>query len=121
MHGHGGVILEHLKAAVLHANLGSGDVFFWQTALSWMMWNFRIAGLLCGAQVICYSGHPLYPNADRLWQLIDDEKVSFFGTSPVTCWRPARRACIPARHTIWPGSTPSAVPVRHFRAISSIG
>mgnify|MGYP001194480482 FL=1 len=82
VHGHGGVILEHLKAAVLHANLGTGDVFFWQTALSWMMWNFRIAGLLCGAQVICYSGHPLYPNADRLWQLVADEKVSYFGTSP---------------------------------------
>lgn len=82
VHGHGGVILEHLKAAGLHANLAPGDVFFWQTALSWMMWNFRIAGLLCGAEVICYSGHPLYPNADRLWQLVADEKVTFFGTSP---------------------------------------
>lgn len=82
VHGHGGVILEHLKAAGLHANLGPGDVFFWQTALSWMMWNFRTAGLLCGTQVICYSGHPLYPDADRLWQLVAEEKVTFFGTSP---------------------------------------
>lgn len=82
VHGHGGVILEHVKAAGLHANLAPGDVFFWQTALSWMMWNFRLAGLLCGAEVICYSGHPLYPNADRLWQLVADEKVTFFGTSP---------------------------------------
>lgn len=81
-HGHGGVVLEHLKAAALHADLGSGDVFFWQTALSWMMWNFRIAGLLCGATVIGYSGHPMWPDADRLWRLIADERVSFFGTSP---------------------------------------
>lgn len=82
VHGHGGVILEHLKAAALHADLGAGDVFFWQTALSWMMWNFRIAGLLCGSTVVCYSGHPLYPDADRLWQLVDDERVTYFGTSP---------------------------------------
>lgn len=82
VHGHGGVVLEHLKAAALHANLGPEDVFFWQTALSWMMWNFRIAGLLCGATVVCYSGHPLYPDADRLWQLLQDEKVTYFGTSP---------------------------------------
>ena len=82
VHGHGGVILEHLKAAGLHADLGRGDVFFWQTALSWMMWNFRIAGLMCGAAVVCYSGHPLYPDADRLWQLVEDEQVSYFGTSP---------------------------------------
>ncbi|MEZ0355017.1 acetoacetate--CoA ligase [Mycobacterium sp. SA01] len=82
VHGHGGVVLEHLKAAALHGDLGPGDVFFWQTALSWMMWNFRIAGLLCGSTVVCYSGHPLCPDADRLWQLLEDEKVTYFGTSP---------------------------------------
>ena len=82
VHGHGGVILEHLKAAALHADLDTDDVFFWQTALSWMMWNFRIAGLLCGGTVICYSGHPMFPDADRLWQLIEAERVTYFGTSP---------------------------------------
>ncbi len=82
VHGHGGVVLEHLKAAALHADLGPGDVFFWQTALSWMMWNFRIAGLMCGSTVVCYSGHPLCPDADRLWQLVADEHVTYFGTSP---------------------------------------
>lgn len=81
-HGHGGVVLEHLKAAVLHADLGSGDVFFWQTALSWMMWNFRVSGLLCGATVMGYSGNPLHPDADRLWQLVAEEAVTYFGTSP---------------------------------------
>lgn len=82
VHSHGGVLLEHLKAAALHADLDSGDVFFWQTALSWMMWNFRIAGLLCAGTVVCYSGHPMFPDADRLWRLIEDERVTYFGTSP---------------------------------------
>jgi acetoacetyl-CoA synthetase len=82
VHGHGGVLLEHLKAAGLHADLGPADVFFWQTALSWMMWNFRTAGLLCGATVVSYSGHPMHPDADRLWSLLESEQVSYFGTSP---------------------------------------
>lgn len=82
VHGHGGVVLEHLKVVALHADLGPDDIFFWHTALSWMMWNFRIAGLLCGSTVVCYSGHPLYPDADRLWQILEDEAVSYFGTSP---------------------------------------
>ena len=82
VHGHGGVLLEHLKAAALHADLDSDDVFFWQTALSWMMWNFRIAGLLCAGTVVCYSGHPMFPDADRLWELIEAERVTYFGTSP---------------------------------------
>ncbi|MCW1958768.1 MAG: acetoacetate--CoA ligase, partial [Mycobacterium sp.] len=81
-HGHGGVVLEHLKAAVLHADLGPGEGFFWQTALSWMMWNFRVSGLLCGSTVVGYSGNPLYPDADRLWGLVQEESVSYFGTSP---------------------------------------
>ena len=82
MHGHGGVLLEHLKAAGLHADLGPDDVFFWQTALSWMMWNFRTSGLLCAATVVSYSGHPMHPDADRLWGLLESERVSYFGTSP---------------------------------------
>lgn len=81
-HGHGGVLLEHLKTLVLHADLGEGDVFFWHTALSWMMWNFRVSGLLCGAAIIGYSGHPMFPDADRLWGLVADEGVTYFGTSP---------------------------------------
>lgn len=67
-------------------------MFFWQTALSWMMWNFRLAGLLVGATVVCYSGHPLYPNADRLWELLEAERVTYFGTSPDTYMRARRRA-----------------------------
>ena len=82
VHGHGGVVLEHLKAAALHADLGTDDVFFWQTALSWMMWNFRMAGLLCGGTVVCFGGHPMYPDSDRLWQLLETERVTYFGTSP---------------------------------------
>lgn len=82
VHGHGGVLLEHLKAVALHADIGPGSVFFWQTALSWMMWNFRSGGLLNGASVVSYSGHPMHPGTDRLWKLLEDEGVTYFGTSP---------------------------------------
>ena len=82
VHGHGGVIVEHLKAAALHADLGPSDIFFWQTALSWMMWNFRLAGLLCGSTIVGYSGHPLHPGPERLWTLLETERVTYFGTSP---------------------------------------
>ena len=61
---------------------GPARCLFWRTALSWMMWNFRVAGLLCGATVVGYSGHPLYPDADRLWALVESERVTYFGTSP---------------------------------------
>ncbi|MGB3709482.1 MAG: acetoacetate--CoA ligase [Gordonia sp. (in: high G+C Gram-positive bacteria)] len=82
VHGHGGVVLEHLKAAAIQSDLTEQSVFFWQTALSWMMWNYQVAGLLVGARIITYSGSALYPDADRLWQIVEGERVTFFGTSP---------------------------------------
>jgi acetoacetyl-CoA synthetase len=119
MHGHGGVILEHLKAAGLHADLGPGEVFFWQTALSWMMWNFRVAGLLCGATVVGYSGHPLNPDADRLWGLLESERVTYFGTSPGHLLASRKAGLHPAHehdlsrlHTL--GSTGSPLPADLF-------
>ena len=39
VHGHGGIVLEHLKAMALHQDLGAADVFFWYTTTGWMMWN----------------------------------------------------------------------------------
>lgn len=80
--GHGGILVEHVKVLGLHNEIGPGDVFFWHTALSWMMWNYQLAGLLVGATIVTFSGHPLAPTADRLWQVCEDEQVTFFGTSP---------------------------------------
>lgn len=82
VHGHGGVLLEHLKVLGLHSDLGPGDVFLWYTSLSWMMWNYQVAGLLVGATVLCYDGAPTYPDADALWRVVAEEGVALFGTSP---------------------------------------
>lgn len=97
VHGHGGVVVEHLKAAGLHADLSHEDVFFWHTALSWMMWNFQAAGLLVGAEIVCYSGSPLYPDADRLWALVADERVTYFGTSPGQLQASRKAGLVPGR------------------------
>ncbi|HLI45115.1 MAG TPA: AMP-binding protein, partial [Acidimicrobiales bacterium] len=36
---HGGIVLEHLKALVLHGDLRAGSRFFWFSTTGWMMWN----------------------------------------------------------------------------------
>jgi len=82
VHGHGGVVLEHLKALSFHFDLGETDIFFWYTSPSWMMWNFQIAGLLVGSTVICYDGSPAYPAPDALWALASKLGVTVLGTSP---------------------------------------
>ncbi|WP_024795662.1 acetoacetate--CoA ligase [Tomitella biformata] len=82
VHGHGGVLLEHLKATVLQSDLGPADTFFWFTSPSWMMWNFQVAGLLAGATIVTYDGSPATPTPDALWALAARHQVTFLGTSP---------------------------------------
>jgi acetoacetyl-CoA synthetase len=81
VHGHGGVLLEHLKALSLHMDVGPEDRFFWFTTTGWMMWNFLIGGLLVGATIILYDGSPAYPDMTALWRLAADTEMTYFGTS----------------------------------------
>ena len=82
MHGHGGVVLEHLKAVALQSDIGANDTFFWYTSPSWMMWNFQVAGLLVGATIVCYDGSPSYPRPDALWDIAARVGATVLGTSP---------------------------------------
>ncbi|GLW05302.1 acetoacetyl-CoA synthetase [Microtetraspora sp. NBRC 13810] len=80
VHGHGGVVLEHLKALSFHQDLGEDDVFFWYTTTGWMMWNFLIGGLLVGSTVVLYDGSAAHPGVDALWRVVAEEGVTYFGT-----------------------------------------
>ena len=73
VHGHGGIVLEHLKALALHCDLGPGERFFWFTTTGWMMWNYLVSGLLVGATIVLYDGNPGYPDLGALWRIADDE------------------------------------------------
>ncbi len=82
VHGHGGILLEHLKALGLHLDLRPGDRFFWYTASGWMMWNFLVSGLLLpGVTVALYDGSPKYPDWDVLWEFVERNQIAYFGTS----------------------------------------
>jgi acetoacetyl-CoA synthetase len=86
VHGHGGIVLEHLKALGLHQDLGPHrgagdvDVFFWYTTTGWMMWNYLVGGLLAGVTVVLYDGSAVHPGTDQLWQLAAQEGVTYAGT-----------------------------------------
>ncbi|MGQ9573160.1 MAG: acetoacetate--CoA ligase [Dehalococcoidia bacterium] len=79
--GHGGILLEHLKALSLHLDLTAEDRFFWFTTTGWMMWNFLISGLLLGMTVLLYDGSPGYPDMRALWQFAEEAGMTYFGTS----------------------------------------
>ena len=82
VHRAGGVLLQHLKEHGLHNDLKADERLFYYTTCGWMMWNWLASGLAVGATLVLYDGSPLYPSAQRLLDLIDDEGIHAFGTSP---------------------------------------
>lgn len=82
VHSTGGVLLQHVKEHGLHCDLGPGDRLFYYTTCGWMMWNWLVSALAVGSAVVLYDGSPFHPDPQRLLDLIDDERISVFGTSP---------------------------------------
>ena len=81
VHGHGGILLEHLKVLALHSDLGQNDRFFWYTTTGWMMWNYLVSGLALGATLVLYDGSPAHPGFDVLFRVAEEEGITYFGTS----------------------------------------
>jgi acetoacetyl-CoA synthetase len=81
VHTQGGIIVELLKVLSLHNDIREGDRFFWYTTTGWMMWNYLVGGLLLGATLVLYNGHPMYPRRDTLWKIMEETKTSYMGTS----------------------------------------
>jgi acetoacetyl-CoA synthetase len=119
MHGHGGVVLEHLKALSFHQDLRPGDVFTWYTTTGWMMWNYLAGGLLNGLTIVLYDGSATYPQTDRLWQLTAEHGITYLGVGApylVACMkaglRPGEDHDLTALRAI--GSTGSPLPPEAF-------
>ncbi|WLH33280.1 acetoacetate--CoA ligase [Pseudomonas sp. FP2196] len=82
VHSTGGVLLQHVKEHGLHVDLSPGDRLFYYTTCGWMMWNWLVSALAVGSAVVLYDGSPFHPGPERLLDLLEDERVSVFGTSP---------------------------------------
>ena len=81
VHGHGGVLLQHLKEQQLHSDLRPGDRLFYFTTCGWMMWNWLVSGLASGATLLLYDGSPFAGGGTVLFDYAAAEKMTHFGTS----------------------------------------
>ncbi len=81
VHGVGGTLLQHMKEHLLHVDVHPADRLFYYTTCGWMMWNWLASGLASGATLVLYDGSPLYPDAQVLFDLIDEYQINIFGIS----------------------------------------
>jgi len=76
-----GVLLNHLKELLLHADLNPNDRITYISSPSWMMWNWLMSSLAVGPTIALYDGNPNYPDWGRMWQFVQEEAITIFGCS----------------------------------------
>ncbi len=81
VHGQGGTLLQHLKEHRLLCDVKRDDRVFYFTTCGWMMWNWLISALACEAALLLYDGSPFYSDGNVLFDYMDAEKGTLFGTS----------------------------------------
>lgn len=82
VHGVGGTLLQHKKELMLHGDLKKGDTLMYFTTCGWMMWNWMVSALSVGVKLVVFDGSPAYPSLEKLWDVLEEERVTAFGTSP---------------------------------------
>lgn len=81
VHGAGGTLLQHMKEHQLHSNIKPDDRVFYFSTCGWMMWNWQVTALASGATLLIYDGSPVYPSMKILFDFVEQEKMTFFGTA----------------------------------------
>jgi acetoacetyl-CoA synthetase len=119
VHGHGGIVLEHIKTMALHMDLRPGDRLLWMTTTGWIMWNLLAGALLGGVTTVLFDGNPLHPDPSTLWRAVADARTTCFGAGAAffnSCMkadlRPGETFDLGALHQI--GSTGSPLTVENF-------
>ncbi|WP_051580932.1 acetoacetate--CoA ligase [Pseudonocardia acaciae] len=116
VHGHGGILLEHLKLHGLHLDTRPGDRALWFTTTAWAMWNITISAMLHRAALVLLDGNPLAPDLGAQWRLGAETGATLFGTSPGYLMACRKAGLAPPR---WPelrsiGTTGSPLPAEGF-------
>src|SRR2546425_8238132 len=83
LHVHGGFPVKAAQDLAHCFDLQERDVILWSTDIGWMMGPWLItAGLMVGAWIVLYDGTPDFPDASRMWSIVERHKVTHLGISP---------------------------------------
>ena len=82
VHGHGGILLENLKAHALSWDLKPGGRLLWFSTTSWMMWNALVCALLVRSSIVMLDGDPAWPDPGWQWRVAEETRPTFMGVSP---------------------------------------
>jgi len=82
VHVQGGFLVSVAREAAYQTDLKAGDRVHFATDMGWIMGPWTLVGAgAAGAAIVLAEGAPDWP-ADRLWRLVESERVTMLGLSP---------------------------------------
>ncbi len=82
LHVQGSFLLSIAREAAYQSDLKRGDRVLFATDMGWIMGPWTVVGAgAVGAAVVYMEGAPDWP-ADRIWRLVESERVTMLGVSP---------------------------------------
>ena len=80
-HSGAGVMLKAGAEQIFQFDMKPGEKVFFFTTCGWMMWNWLFMCLIRGVTIVLFDGSPVFPRANRLFDIAESEKLNFFGVS----------------------------------------
>jgi acetyl-CoA synthetase len=83
LHVQGGFLVSITREVAYQADSRPEDVIHFVTDMGWIMGPWEVVGgMALGCTVVFAEGAPDWPAADRVWGLVESERVSILGLSP---------------------------------------
>jgi len=83
LHTHGGATAQIVKELGYAFDVKPEDRFFWVTDIGWMMGPWQFIGVQhYGATHVIFEGAPNYPQPNRVWQMVEQHRLTHLGISP---------------------------------------
>jgi acetyl-CoA synthetase len=83
LHVQGGFLVSITREVCYQADARPDDVIHFVTDMGWIMGPWEVVGgMALGCTVVFAEGAPDWPAADRLWGLVEGERVTIMGLSP---------------------------------------
>jgi acetyl-CoA synthetase len=91
VHVQGGFLVSIAREAAYQADVHAGDVMLFATDMGWIMGPWTLVGMgALGGTIVFLEGAPDWPTPFRLWETVEQERVTSLGLSPTLA-----RALIP--------------------------
>ena len=82
LHVQGGFLVSIAREVAYQSDVDAGDRVHFATDMGWIMGPWTVVGCgAVGATVVYAEGAPDFPS-DRLWRLVESERVTMLGVSP---------------------------------------